>query len=132
MFSIGILPSSLLSVHLNYFYSQKKIIQANISYFNMLTAFLVFAPLLFKTIGYAGLALASSLASTSALLTLFFYTPQFIEKKEYMEFVIFALIFSIFINFKMFVNYLIEFFFDSFLSLIFFLYFRRKWKITEI
>jgi len=132
MFCVGILPASLFNVHLNYFYSQKKIIQANISYFNMLTAFLVFAPVLFKTMGYTGLALASSISSISALLTLSFYTPEFIEKKDYREFIIVALIFSVFLYFRVFSNDFIEFSFDSLLSLIFFLYFRKKWKLSEI
>ena len=132
MFCIGILPASLFNVHLNYFYSQKKIIQANVSYFNMLTAFLVFAPLLFKTMGYTGLALASSISSIFALFTLLFYTPKFIEKKDYREFITFAVIFSVFLFFRVFSKDLIEFLFDSLISLIFFLYFKKRWKLSKI
>ncbi len=132
LFCVGILPSSLFNVHLNYFYSRKKIIPANISYLNMLTSFLVFSPILLKTMGYAGLALSSSIANFFALLTLNFYTPEFIDKKEFLKFIIISLIFSLIVLKKFFINNFIEFSFDSFLSLIFFFYFRKKWKLQEI
>ncbi|MEO0254354.1 MAG: murein biosynthesis integral membrane protein MurJ [candidate division WOR-3 bacterium] len=132
MFSIGILPSSLFNVHLNYFYSQKKILEANISHFNMLTSFLVFAPLLFKFMGYVGLALASSISSFFALISICFYTPKFIDVKEYLFFISFSLIFSLITFMRFFQNNFLEFLFDSFLSLIFFLYFREKWKMKGL
>ncbi len=132
MFSIGILPSSLFNVHLNYFYSQKKILEANISHFNMLTSFLIFAPLLFKFMGYTGLALSSSISSFFALITICFYTPKFIEVRDYLFFVFVSLIFSLILLFKFFNNPFLEFFLDSFLSLLYLLFFREKWKIVNL
>ncbi|MEN3044914.1 MAG: murein biosynthesis integral membrane protein MurJ [Candidatus Hydrothermales bacterium] len=131
-FSLGILPASLFNVHLNYFYSQKKILEVNISHLYMLSSFLFFAPLLFKLMGYTGLALSSSISSFVALVTICFYTPKFIDFKDYKEFILIALIFTIIVSVKFFTFSFLEFLIDSLLSLIFFIYFRKRWKLKEI
>ncbi|MEN3045551.1 MAG: murein biosynthesis integral membrane protein MurJ [Candidatus Hydrothermales bacterium] len=131
-FSLGILPSSLFNVHLNYFYSQKRIVEINISHLYMLTSFLFFAPILFKLMGYTGLALSSSISSTVAFLTLCFYTPKFIDFRDYKEFILLALLLAALVFLRFFNLPFLEFLIDSFLSFIFFMYFRKRWNLKEI
>lgn len=132
MFCIGIIPSALLSIHLNYFYSRKKILEANISFLYTLSSFLFFSVFLLKFMGFSGLALASSLSTITGFIALLFYTPSFLEFKEFKSFILTSFLLILFLFPKFFSIEILDFGWDLFLSLIFIFYWKRKWKLQRI